>query len=412
MLVNLSTLKTILNGLWAKISTKFDEFFQMLETKFVTINAQTLTDEEKTQVRENIGVGGCVDWDQNDEASLDYIKNKPFYKRLISDHVFVDVASAGISAQSALILNENPGGAFIIGEVYKVIIDGVESEIVCNSSMRLMLDDSGYYYIYQNDADGYIQAFTNWEYGSSVKVIGPTVELKKLNPEFYEAVTSLNGQTGDISITIDSLSAAKVGSASIYVKGSAAIGYTYASRKAVTNANAYNLGDSIYLYQADKAVKVSYSGNTNPKAYFSQGYVDETDSDCIPNISYVENKINEITYGKIGAIPVPSTATVGQTIVVKSVNENGKPTAWEAVDMQSGPAGADGNDGYTPVRGTDYWTDEDKTEIVDSVVSTLSNKTEIILTSSTEGSAKKFKITVDDSGTLTATEIVEETTTE
>lgn len=32
-------------------------------------------------------------------------------------------------------------------------------------------------------------------------------------------------------------------------------------------------------------------------------------------------------------IPVPSTAEVGQTIVVKAVDENGKPTAWEAVDM-------------------------------------------------------------------------------
>ena len=31
-------------------------------------------------------------------------------------------------------------------------------------------------------------------------------------------------------------------------------------------------------------------------------------------------------------IPVPSTAEVGQTIVVKAVDENGKPTAWEAVD--------------------------------------------------------------------------------
>lgn len=34
----------------------------------------------------------------------------------------------------------------------------------------------------------------------------------------------------------------------------------------------------------------------------------------------------------IDCIPTPSTATVGQTIVVKAVDENGKPTAWEAVD--------------------------------------------------------------------------------
>ena len=63
------------------------------------------------------------------------------------------------------------------------------------------------------------------------------------------------------------------------------------------------------------------------------------------------------------AVPVPATATVGQTIVVKSVDENGKPTAWEAVDP---------------------W----------------------IIQSSTEGSTKKFKITIDDSGTITSTEII------
>ena len=34
------------------------------------------------------------------------------------------------------------------------------------------------------------------------------------------------------------------------------------------------------------------------------------------------------------------------------------------------------------------------------------SETEIILKSSTEGSTKKFKITVDDSGALTATEVI------
>lgn len=35
-------------------------------------------------------------------------------------------------------------------------------------------------------------------------------------------------------------------------------------------------------------------------------------------------------------IPIPQTAAVGQTIVVKAVDENAKPTEWEAVDMASG----------------------------------------------------------------------------
>ena len=35
-------------------------------------------------------------------------------------------------------------------------------------------------------------------------------------------------------------------------------------------------------------------------------------------------------------IPVPSIAEVGQTIVVKAVDDKGKPTEWKAVDMPSG----------------------------------------------------------------------------
>lgn len=35
----------------------------------------------------------------------------------------------------------------------------------------------------------------------------------------------------------------------------------------------------------------------------------------------------------IGAVAAPETAEVGQTIVVKEVDENGKPTAWEAANL-------------------------------------------------------------------------------
>jgi hypothetical protein len=42
-----------------------------------------------------------------------------------------------------------------------------------------------------------------------------------------------------------------------------------------------------------------------------------------------------------GGIPVPETAEVGQTIVVKAVDENGKPTEWEAADLPSGGGGGE-----------------------------------------------------------------------
>lgn len=46
-----------------------------------------------------------------------------------------------------------------------------------------------------------------------------------------------------------------------------------------------------------------------------------------------------LTASDIGAIPAPATASVGQAIVVKAVDENGKPTEWEAVDRGSSGGG-------------------------------------------------------------------------
>jgi hypothetical protein len=39
------------------------------------------------------------------------------------------------------------------------------------------------------------------------------------------------------------------------------------------------------------------------------------------------------------AVPSPQNANVGQTIAVKEVDENGKPTVWEAVDLPTGGSG-------------------------------------------------------------------------
>ena len=50
--------------------------------------------------------------------------------------------------------------------------------------------------------------------------------------------------------------------------------------------------------------------------------------------SYVLLKTPAEVLDDIGAIPAPTTAEVGQTIVVKAVDENGKPTEWEAADMK------------------------------------------------------------------------------
>ena len=53
----------------------------------------------------------------------------------------------------------------------------------------------------------------------------------------------------------------------------------------------------------------------------------------LPTISVkIENvEVNNAVKGDY--IPNPESAEIGQTVVVKSVDENGKPTEWEAADF-------------------------------------------------------------------------------
>lgn len=50
----------------------------------------------------------------------------------------------------------------------------------------------------------------------------------------------------------------------------------------------------------------------------------------------------------------------------------------------------------------------DAKAVGDALAAISNQKTEFILNSSTEGSTKKFKLTIDDAGDLTITEITEE----
>ena len=127
------------------------------------------------------------------------------------------------------------------------------------------------------------------------------------------------------------------------------------------------------------------------------------------------NPVGVDDYGKLWSKSDTSLnvtgATVGQTIKVKAVDADGKPTAWEAVDMaagadgvtptigengnwylgetdtgkpsrgdkgEQGSQGERGTDGKTPIKGTDYWTEADKAEIVQSVIEELPDGTEVL----------------------------------
>lgn len=56
----------------------------------------------------------------------------------------------------------------------------------------------------------------------------------------------------------------------------------------------------------------------------------------LAKLDELQTEIDEIKAGGGTDISLGVTATVGQTIKVKAVDADGKPTAWEAVDMATG----------------------------------------------------------------------------
>ena len=64
---------------------------------------------------------------------------------------------------------------------------------------------------------------------------------------------------------------------------------------------------------------------------------------------------------------IPSRGEAGQPGRDGQDGLNGK----DGANGQDGKDGEDGADGYTPVKGTDYFTEEDKTELVNSVLAAL-----------------------------------------
>jgi hypothetical protein len=109
----------------------------------------------------------------------------------------------------------------------------------------------------------------------------------------------------------------------------------------------------------------------------------------------------------IGAIGQSDLESATNTALEKA-KASGEFDGKDGKDGTNGTDGKDGVDGKTPVKGTDYFTEADKTEMVQSVLETLPSEPSynaVILSSSTPNSTKKFKIIVDDSGAIKVTEI-------
>lgn len=359
-----------------------ERFNAMEAPAAVLYTAQELTNEQKATARENIGVA-TPDWEQNDETAADYIKNRPFYEGVIETLLDPTIenwrknASAKCSWRVAGVdyidvhpsdLEHGAGFKYKLGDVTVEVYHAAgflsikpsdadvhilkrESNIkqidpkfiperlfdatgATNAEITAALQENKLCYV--RDADGFW--FCNsYDYVSSVNPYYFAV--------FYRITTEgINSNIGYISkqwTSDDGFDDKRVIEAvsTIALKDMAMTvvdAYDEISPQSVKTVNGICVGAG-----SSQGGKAPPSGMTFP-IIFSLGPTSHgTGSAWIRDADGVVWK-GSTDYGTLRVTAVPDVhlgmtgATVGQIAKITAVDDSGKPTAWEAVDMASG----------------------------------------------------------------------------
>lgn len=310
------------------------------------------------------------DWNQNDATASDYIKNRPFYTG--------DLVETEIIPATTVTFQENEGRMaalwpesfnLVEGQTYTVSWDGTDH--VCDGTLFSGIPilgnlgilgagpDTGEPFIFYNQGQWAVMSKESaTEHVIGIKTV--TIPIVTLD-EKYLPKASEDGygiiKTSDVVSAynfptqvahdqmVDAIAAFNTGNASIVWGGSKVI-----------NAHYYSSNDTITVKFADEPLEfLTYTNNSG---------------------LYVRT-LGSLTYGEV------------QASQVRIVNEND-------------------NNVHTVLSAKG----ESSNVTLDVVAERISiggvygmSTTEMILKSSTAGSTKRFKITVDDSGTISATEV-------
>lgn len=307
------------------------------------------------------------DWNQNDETAADYIKNRPFYT---TDPVETELVNGTFA-----FAEPNPGVGFYVnsdiavelteGETYKVTIDVLEYETVC-------------------------QNYNGALYIGSIKIMtGGTPEYPFVYTPMDRAfATNIAGDSHEIVIKSFAQEVVKIDAKYLPV----AEDDMYGAVKKSEIVSSYQFPKKVPRDEIIKAISEFSNGKANitwAGSHVIDAFYNDSD-DSINCIFATEPFIRRKYLSRDGFYS----------------HNLSRP---EYIDVSGGFLRIYNADGiYTTI--VTKGTQADSTisigceHLAISSNEILNNK-ELLLFSSTAGSTKRFKITVDDSGTLTATEV-------
>ena len=352
------------------------------------------------------------DWNQNDETAADYVKNRPFYTGDLVKTEIIPETTVTFSEMSGLMAANWPESFDIVdGQTYIISWDGTDyactgilfngtAPILGNLGIYGLGDDTGEPFIFMNQSK-WIVASTESATEHIISISTFAQEVVKIDEKYLPEATNIS--YGATKIQVRNLDKTK----------------SYSTEEIEEIYQSIRSGTAIYLSYGEVIVRASYSPNNSFTYTIYNGQ-----ENTIRPVDGVWDFTNEET-------------TYQNKVVFNAQYRNYPANIYCYADLGGNEGG-----GYELVRTNMDGFHGDYIQADNEIVLKLENNTKylyikankngeievtkrdsgltsggdittifqngndsMILKSSTPDSTKKFKITVDDSGAITATEV-------
>ena len=346
------------------------------------------------------------DWNQNDETQPDYVKNRPFYTGDPVETVLLE---------ESILSFINPEGSFYysaipttieltVGETYKVSWDGATYERVCESIRgSSVIGNPSIMGAGADTGDPFLISPLANDHGTEIYTKDASASHTISISGIVESITKIGAKYIPELPYMDKFNPTGAGSFSLNRKSNTTVGqYSFAECRDTT---ASGLGSHAEGYDTTASGEYSHAEGSGTTASSLDSHAEGSGTTASSTGSHAEGY---------------STTASGLCS-----HAEGYGTTASGEYSHAGGYGTKASSKYQHVRGKYNIEDTSNTyaEIVGNgeqlknsnahtldwsgnawFAGTIEGKA-IILPSSTEGSTKRFKITVDDSGALTATEV-------
>lgn len=320
------------------------------------------------------GGGAQPDWNQNDSTAADYVKNRPFYTGDPVETVLVEESTVLFAAEHGMYMGQLQSTfSATVGETYKVSWDGAVYESACvdfsgmtiigNLSLKGAGSDTGEPFVMMVENGQGIGIYTaDTSASHTLSISDTTAPIVKIPAKYIDKNSS--------------------GYVVIHSKG------TMTQQEAENYGTAISTKEVVFIIWNGMCIKSIQPNNNNLKLETQNGeiYLITKNGDGL--FAFSDRKLNRAVF--------PNSVSMADEVV--GVNASGKKIVISSNSFFSGVVGSTDTLFQVSPNGT-------KSKAFEVLGNGEAVAPALILYSSTANSTKKFRVTVDDSGNLTATEV-------